>query len=724
MPRSVRLFLVMLLALAFAGAAIDVAADPLEGIGGGDAIPSALPSSKPPQKKRREEPEEDEVKTPAHLEIIAMPVFGNASLPIGGWTEIIVRITNKGSEQEKGTVKIFGGLHRKNKENGNYTVAPYGAAAGATVSLRVPVRVSERDNPLLRVYNDDDDVIFEQNFPPSVDNRTLLVNVAKASVLGAALRGIPAGARNDPWAAHGYNHLASPTGTSIVEVTAPLYDTVTGDAILPRRAAGYARVAAVVMRSDELVNLPALELEALSGFVLAGGTVGIVITRPEDMRNPIVESMVGGEIEEIAVQPETLIELVLPSPPARPGGAGPAGVRPVPAAAAPEPDVKDELIGYEGGNLRPTSYGASGTYGLGEVHVLSFDPQEKPGVDSPWVHIRMVDMLRRASERTSGVLFRHGDRHTLATDVRRQLDPNESSRWAIMVTVLILVLYSIIAGPVNFTIWRRRHRPLRALVWLPITSAVAFGAVVAIGVGAKGCSGRARQLTLVEAGAGMKRATARRWRGFFVPTAREMTVRTESASSVVGVETMRSGDSIDDTLRVDRDGLRLEGLALRPWETLVVREDGYSDLGGGISIFQVDDKELKVKNKTGKRLRGLILSCPWGEMRYLNKLDDNSSASSKRFRPVSRVAANVRSPLPVRDFKMYALTSRLERTSEGLTDAWQAVVESIHGVKNWFPADVPVLLAEMEASEEQKRDTGLLIDSERVLVRVVGYGGI
>jgi hypothetical protein len=553
----------------------------------------------------------------------------------------------------------------------------------------------------------------------------LLVDVAKASVLGAALRGIPAGSRNDPWATQGYSGGRTRTGPSSIEVTAPLYDTVTGDAILPRRAAGYARVAALIVRSEELVNFAPQELEALSGFVLAGGTIGIIITRPEDLRDDLIAALVGGEVSEMAVQPETLKELTLPGLPSATTPT-PSGMKPPPVAAAPEPDVKDTLNGYEGGNLRHTAFGASAAYGLGEVHLLSFDPQSKPGVDSAWVHVRVIDMLRRANERTSGVLFRHGDKHTVATEVRRRLDPNESSRWAIVVTALILCLYSVLAGPVNFSIWRRRHRPLRALIWLPIASAIAFGSVVGIGVGAKGCSGRARHLTLVEAGAGMKNGTARKWRGFFVPSAREMTVRTGSASSVLGVEMMGHGEDIDDTLRVDKNGLRLEKLALRPWETLVVREDGYSRLGGGISVLYVGEKELKVKNKTGRRLRGLVLSTPWGDVRYLSKLDDNASASSKKFRSTSRVYIGAGGPsgLALRDFNMWAIEARLDDASPGLTKAWAAVVAAIPGRRNWFPTDVPVLLAQLEGGEGEQRDTGLDVDSDRVLVRVVGYGGI
>ena len=60
----------------------------------------------------------------------------------------------------------------------------------------------------------------------------------------------------------------------------------------------------------------------------------------------------------------------------------------------------------------------------------------------------------------------------------------------------------------------------------------------------------------------------------------------------------------------------------------------------------------------------------------------------------------------------------------GMSSVPSAVVAAIPGRKNWFPTDVPVLLAQLEGGEGDQRDTGLTVDSDRVLVRVVGYGGI
>ena len=43
--------------------------------------------------------------------------------------------------------------------------------------------------------------------------------------------------------------------------------------------------------------------------------------------------------------------------------------------------------------------------------------------------------------------------------------------------------------------------------------------------------------------------------------------------------------------------------------------------------------------------------------------------------------------------------------------------------RDWFPANVPVLLAQIDGGEGDDSDSDLSIDIDRVLVRVVGYGG-
>jgi hypothetical protein len=690
-------------------------------LGQGLALPSLARAGEAPLPPN---PADKPQMQPSLLQISAAPLFGSASVPQGGWTELLVTITNGGQAAAEGEVVVYGAHTRWGSTVGNESHAPYAVSVGATVSLRIPVRLGMAGDPLARVLDHQGRPLFEQGFTRNADNSTLLIDCAPASALGAALDNVTVGSRNDPWG-RDFRGYSSPVGATSIRVARAMFDQATGDPLLPRRAAGYARVAAVLMPSDMLARLAAPELEALAGFVMQGGTLALVITRPEDMRHPTVTSFVGAEVRTATLGKPTTRSMTL-STPSGPSPRTFGSSKRQPTAGNPHAEIAASLTGYAGGNLRPSPYGSAATYGLGEVHLLAFNPQKRPAVDSPWVHVRMVDMLRRANERVSGTLFRHGGPHTVARDVRRQLDPNESARWAIVLAAFLLCLYACFAGPVNYFHWRKKHKPLRALIYLPLASLFTFGSVVVIGVFAKGCSGRARHLTMVEAGAGMRVGSARRWRGFFVPTQRKMTIVAGNASSVLGTESMDYGEESADHVMVEREGLRLMELPLRPWETLVVREDGYADLGDGIALVKKSASETEVVNRSGRRLRGLLLHQPGIGGLFLDSLDDGARASSTSFSSLSGLVGSGGKTawgLPLRDFNVYSVLSKLNKASQGLGDAWVSVHDTVQAQKDWFPPDVPTLLVQIDGGESQSNDSGLRLDSDRMLVRVVGYGG-
>ena len=171
----------------------------------------------------------------------------------------------------------------------------------------------------------------------------------------------------------------------------------------------------------------------------------------------------------------------------------------------------------------PSGYGSTAHYGLGEVHLLAFDPTESPMVDDAWVQSRMVDMMNKAWDRRAPSVFPAGANARNATYAygygparrttcgARSIRTRTSARRSAFAAIL-LVLYSIFVGPVNFLRAKNRGKPLRPLLLAPIFSAVAFGAIVLVGLGVKGWRGRTRHLSLVETGAGIARA--RRSRAF------------------------------------------------------------------------------------------------------------------------------------------------------------------------------------------------------------------
>jgi hypothetical protein len=284
-------------------------------------------------------------------------------------------------------------------------------------------------------------------------------------------------------------------------------------------------------------------------------------------------------------------------------------------------------------------------------------------------------------------------------------------------------VYASLAGPFNFWLASRRGRPLRALLHLPFWAAGALGLVVALGVLAKGVSGHVRRLTLIEAGAGMERAAATRFRGIYASSSRDVTVVPTARSSLLDVSA--DDEYVERTLVVDRDGARLERLRTKPWATIVVREDGFTSLAGGISVVSDASGEVIVKNRAARDLRGAVLKVPGRAAVSFGRIRDGASVREKdgTATPLSSALPKIGTHGSVRPLSAALLAPELDRHAEGLGAAWKAIEAAAPDVDFWVE-DVPVLIAELEGGEGKTVDTGFQVDVDRVLVRVVGWGGV
>ena len=651
------------------------------------------------------------------LSIEASPLLGEASLQPGAFGELLVRVHNGGSSTFVGQVEIFDAPKRWNNSALGRVTSPLEVAANSSVTLQLPVRVGQLQGPLVRVLNERGKALFEKTFTATNSRRSILLNVARSRALRAQLDGerVPTG--YDRWS----NDNRYGNGSPRALVRSAPYDPISGGPLLPLRAAGYYRISAVLIRSDDLIRLGAEQREALSGYVLSGGTLALVITRPEDMRHPIIAAMAGGEVQPAPSAPPLLAPITLPTVAfnGAPGGSTVGQTSRLPSDAEPSAEVAANLRGYRGGNLLPSRYGASANYGLGEVHLLGFDPNQPPNNDDPWTHVRLIDMLRRADERLSGSLIRHGE-PAAYNNIRNLLDPNRSTRWAIAVATLLLIAYAIVAGPGIFSHYRRRHQPLRAVFALPLLSVGAFALVFLLGLVAKGVVGRARHITIVDAGAGMSIGVARRYRMFFVPTARSMNI---SATTTSAVLTGGQRDESSHTV-VDHHGMHLTGVSLHPWEAYVVREDDYVNLADGIHIVADAAGEPVVINRTGQAMSGVVLVHHLSG-HYLPWLDDGARATLADFRPIGAPTSTQHwsSGMDYRPFDVYLIADELQEIDDRLSNSWSAVIDSTVEPRDWFVADVPVVLAQLAAGEGFSHDSGLAVDQQRLLVRVVGWGG-
>jgi hypothetical protein len=124
-----------------------------------------------------------------------------------------------------------------------------------------------------------------------------------------------------------------------------------------------------------------------------------------------------------------------------------------------------------------------------------------------------------------------------------------------------------------------------------------------------------------------------------------------------------------------------------------------------------------------------------GGVRYFPRIKDGErvlasagkDASSTKEGAVwtGQIAAMTRSgTLDMHPLAAPQLSPVIEADAPGLGAAWWAIEESAgRGSVNWFPADVPVLLGQLDGGEGKSRDAGISIERDRLLVRIVGYGG-
>ncbi len=666
-----------------------------------------------------------------------LPIFGTDAATGYGWTEVVARIDNSGVEAEKGTLEL---VSETGAEHEVFTTrTSFNVPGGRSASVRLPTHgFAPRSSTLTATAWSSTGVkLASTPVVANVSFAPLLVDVDDPSRLSVALRNAAVPTTWNPAAYAGSTSLTSLT------VGAPSFDPTTGDPILPEHAAGYAPATVVVIHSDALARLESVALGALVDWVIEGGTLAVIPSRPEDLRGPTLTAMIGG-VAAPGQAPAALLSL-LSSPPSSALSSNPFLVPPFPTATpppgsppqprgktsqlvGPSPAVRAKLVGYAGGNLRPSDFGASASYGTGEVHLLAFDPTTPPTIDDPWVLARMVALAAHAWDRHSINALRAGtlvENASQLNDVRRSLDPNENFRLALGLAAILLVGYSVLSGPVLFARATKTGKPLSPLKWAPVYSAVTFASVVIIGTAGKGWRGRARHLSFIEAGAGVSRANIRRFRGFFTSEARSLSVSTTDASSVIDVT--EEDAASPRRLTLSRGGASLDNIAALPWETVVVAEDGAVETKGGVSVLPGAGTTLDVVNRTGSVLRDVIVHVPAaGVTVYFAEIKDGVRVSSGAGQILTSAphrtfvagsvavhpldAATLGAPLPS------AAATRLAAT-------WGPLEAAAGNEIDWWPDDAPVVLAELVGFDTTTRDSGLVVETTRTLLRVVGQGG-
>jgi hypothetical protein len=714
---------------------------------------------------------------PLPLTVRALPIFGTEASLGFGWEEISVSLENTASAAQKGTLVLKSEIPYAEKQN-FVARAPFNVPAGRSAIVRLPTKGinNQLPNVTLSVQDEKGKELQAITVTVNMGQSPTLIDVDNPARMGMVLRGWPASVAYTLTPSYAYSY--APPTIMTLSVGAPQYDRATGDPILPTRAASYSGVSVVFIHSDQLVRLEPEQKDALLAWVAGGGTLAISIARPEDLRSPEIESLAGSGITPSEAPPTLLTLPTVPRPTTPPPapiptyydddeldwdpgtkapsdfqrlGGAPAAHDPSlfipartsaagggPPGTGPADAVREKLRGFTGGRLAPSNWGASARYGVGDVELLAFDPSISPGLDDPWVQWRMVDLVNRSWDRRATQIFPPGadDRRTYSywggptgsDEIRKALDPNESFRPALGFAAILLVLYSILVGPVNFLRASKAGKPLRPLFYAPIFSAVAFGAIVVTGLVVKGFRGRARHLALVETSASNTHGSICRFRGFFTSETRSLSIAATDRSSVIAVQ---SSDSIMDdkaNLKVDRNGLSLENLTSLPWQTLVIRENGATELKGSIEMKSAGaGSTIDVTNHLGSTLNDVLVYVPGDGIRYFAALKDGetvtASAGTFLLGAASRRIVSAGS-LTVHPFDESLVTAALPRKDgQRVEKNWSPLSATAGDAVDWWPDDVPVVLGEVEGGEKLKNDSGLSIESDRLLLRVLGTPG-
>jgi len=613
----------------------------------------------------------------------------------------LVNITNRGETNLVGRVQLQSRPDAEDDAPHVFAERSFNVAPDSVEHLELPVHDAAVADLQLAAFDENGKPIAVVTAGTSAPSEPLLVDLTEPSIIGPKVAGRPLDTRFVP---SSFVHYSVPA-LAVAKLERDLLDD---RLLLPKWPTSYASATVVLLRSSQLMGLPTEQLKALAGWVLGGGSLAVVINRAEDLMAAALIGMVGGKVTDHPFDPKT-------APP-------PANER-LPRKGAPSKgpskEVLEDLILYTGGNLRATQWGSAASYGLGEVHLLSFDPTLDHHAHDPWVQKQVLSLCSYAWDRTAHLVFPLGSttfEDQVQSDLRDVLDPSQASLWSILVAGFLLVGYAAVAGPLNFYLARRSGNGVRALIRVPVLAAVTSACLVLLGMVSKGGSGHAHRLTLLELGAGVERGASVRYRSFFTD-AELLSITPTTELGLLDVLGPRG--QTPRSLEIGPRGAKIGSVHHRPWQTMFVREDGAMGLGKGVALLR-DQSKIMLVNGTGYDLVAVLLHMPGGDVRFFPRIVRNQKVSSSEGDLV-RVAAGG-NPLIIHDLDLSDLKYRLERVAPGSAQAWLALNATSHRAVDWWPSDVPVLMAQVDAPAAA-RDANLPLKGDRLMLRVVGFGG-
>ncbi len=633
-----------------------------------------------------------------------------------GWNEAVVTLDNADGAGWRGEVAIDSSYDRHPDGRPSVRI-PVSLAAGESARLLVPFHLNAGTFPnvVLRAPGEGEVASQALNLTRAIEGVATIVEIQEAKeARGAKLVEIPAAgssAFDDDKGETPPHHPTVPTpipkhgpmvppstgaytSLAVAQVSTVKTAAESGDPILPDVGGGWSGAVLILAPSEIMARLQGRSFDAIEHWVLAGGTIAIAVTREEDLRHDNLKKLLGGEARLTSPSGSSTMTF---------SGAG------VSRGDVSKDGDDGEYVGH----------------GLGQVWLLrrdpwsrTFDPKSPRSIYGLWEQSR----ARRASTISlpagTGLRWHDDDR------VRKFLDPNHGFRPSLGIAAVLVVIYALLVGPLAFSRARKLGKPLSVLRATPLLALGLFTLLVGLGKLGKGFRGRARRLSVVELAGGAARGSSTTFHAFYVadPNVVEV-VAGRPIDTVHTVEPFSEGDPIE----LDRGRIAVRAVRAHPWQTIVVAEEGVRDVQGGI-VLEGNGPRLTLINKTPWTLEHVVLhpettpTAP-ARSRYFAKVAPGEAvvardgiAVDRRVRPLPYHFAGGGSGEPM---------IKNDDPSADAIDALDALVTAWAGAS--FPAGEPIPFNQPVATALVRTSgdkiSGLTIEREATLIRVVGLGG-
>lgn len=652
------------------------------------------------------------------VDVRVHPALGRDAPASSGWGALAIRLHNRSSRSLSVKVHVTSVKPAENSAllNRSAVQSEHWLEANAWRSVVVPVPGAQLATALVLIEHEGEIVGRARTYHGAVDKPHVL-ELAAHGRLASALRAAGA-ATVRPHPLHGSPSLSPPSFSSAAAIHDPVSDTL----LLPLQAAGYSAATLVWTTASQLERLSNPQWVALSSWLLAGGTLAVSdadsgpLLTSQRLRTLVGEALAPGPVSTLLTRGESPLSLSTQAKTAQ--------VIEMPDIAS-EPllpgEAYDALRGYLGPNLRDSPWGQVATYGLGEVHLLAFEPSNAPFSDLAWTREHIEELVSHARHRRRHVALPLGKQNpddARSYALRSTLNPRVGQDWTLWISALLLLSLALLAGPINFNRKRKRRSPLMAIWHLHLLSAVSLLGVVTLASLTRATHQSVRRLSLSEAGAGMTHASITRFRSFYTRELSRLHLDPAHSGNVIAV--VDSERETTSQLTYSARGLRVADVHSQPWKLLLVREEGTVKLPGSVTLL-ADDGDLLIRNQLDRDLESVVVRTAAGRVFFFDTIASGTRALASEGHAVQVVGAPARAthfPLLIHNFDW-----RMDERTPGLADTWRAIEALRSGEVDWWPPDVPVLLAQLDGGEGRLHDSGLHIESDRALLRVVGYGG-